>query len=326
MQTTNPKKVFVTRALPDEWLAPLRQVALVDVFTTAERPIDRSTLLQSVAGVDGIVSMLTDRMDDEVFEAAGTNLRVVANMAVGYDNIDLAAAAAREIVVTNTPDVLTEATADLAFGLILTTARRITEAERYLRSRQWKTWSPMLLTGVDVYGKTLGIVGLGRIGMAVARRAAGFGMHILYHNRQRNEDGESALGCHYRDLDDLLREADFVVVLVPASQGAKPMFSFREFSLMKRTAVFINVARGSLVNEEALVAALKTRRIYAAGLDVYGVEPVQPDHPLLELDNVVLLPHIGSASMDTRRRMAELAILNCRSVIEGLPPKTPVRF
>lgn len=326
MDSTNRKRVFVTRALPDELLAPLREAAEVDVFTTADGPIDRSTLLGRVVGVDGIVSMLTDRMDKAVFEAAGAGLKVVANMAVGYDNIDLVAARQRGIVVTNTPDVLTEATADLTFGLILATARRITEAERYLRAQMWTTWSPMLLTGVDVYGKTLGIVGLGRIGQAVARRAQGFGMNILYHNRHRNEHAETVLGCHYRDLDGLLREADFVVVLVPPSPGTPAMFSTREFSLMKPTAIFVNAARGSLVDENALVSALRERRIHAAGLDVYAAEPIRPDHPLLDLDNVVLLPHIGSASVDTRHRMAELAIRNCQRVIEGLPPQTPVKL
>jgi glyoxylate reductase len=317
-------KVLVTRALPEDLIEPLAAVADVDVFQEADVPMDRQVLLNRVAGVSGIVSMLTEKLDEAVFQAAGPTLRVVANMAVGYDNIDTTAAKRYGITVTNTPDVLTETTADLAFGLLLATARRIPEAQDFLLSGQWQTWSPMLLTGVDVYGKTIGIVGLGRIGQAVARRAAGFGMNILYHNRHRNLYAEQALTCHYVSLDDLLTEADFVLSMVPGSAESAALFNARAFSLMKPSAIFVNTSRGTVVDEDALVTALTTGQIRAAGLDVFRQEPIALDHPLLGLKNVVLVPHIGSASVETRRHMAELALQNCLRVITGKPPLTPV--
>jgi glyoxylate reductase len=259
-------------------------------------------------------------MDKEALDAAGPKLRVVSNMAVGYDNIDIETARQRGIVVTNTPDVLTETTADLAFALLLATARRLPEAERLLRSGQWGHWSPFWCTGLDVYGKTLGIVGMGRIGQAVARRAAGFGMRILYNSRSPKPDVDTRLGCSFCSLDQLLAESDFVVILTALSDETRGLIGRREFSLMKKTAILINVARGAVVDEEALYHALKERRIWAAGLDVYAHEPIPAGHPLLTLDNVVALPHIGSATVETRMNMARLAIRNLLAVLQGTEP------
>ncbi|HHW26387.1 MAG TPA: D-glycerate dehydrogenase, partial [Firmicutes bacterium] len=251
-------------------------------------------------------------------------LKVVANMAVGYDNIDVAECTRRGIVVTNTPGVLTETTADLAFALILAAARRVTEAERYLRQGQWKTWSPMLLTGVDVHGATLGIVGLGRIGEAVARRARGFSMRVLYANRSARPEVEAALGIERRGLDELLKSSDFVSIHVPLNDSTRHLIGERELNLMKPTAVLVNTSRGPVVNERDLYRALKDRRIFAAGLDVFDTEPIRSDNPLLELDNVVLLPHIGSASIATRTQMAVMAARNLTQVLAGQTPQNPV--
>jgi glyoxylate reductase len=246
---------------------------------------------------------------------------VISNMAVGYNNIDVAEATRRNILVTNTPDVLTETTADLTFALLMATARRITEAERFLRDGKWKIWSPMLLTGQDVYGATLGIIGLGRIGSAVARRARGFDMRVLYHSTRRNEQAERDLGVQYAGLDELLSESDFVVIMTPLTPQTRNLIGARELALMKPTAVLVNTARGGVVDERALYDALKDGKIWAAGLDVFEQEPVPTDHPLLSFPNVTALPHIGSASIRTRIRMAELAAENLLDGLAGRVPK-----
>ncbi|WP_067931881.1 2-hydroxyacid dehydrogenase [Alicyclobacillus kakegawensis] len=316
--------VYVTRRLPDEVMKRLQSSVHVSFYPNDAEPVPRARLLADVAGADGIISMLTDRVDAEVMDAAGPQLRVIANLAVGYDNIDVAEAERRGVVVTNTPDVLTETTADLTFALMMAAARQLPSAERSLRAGQWRAWSLLSYTGVDVYGKCLGIVGMGRIGEALARRAAGFGMHILYFNRHRRPQAEQASGAAFCPFDELLATADFVVALAPLTAETRGMFDRRAFGLMKRTAVFVNTARGPIVDEEALVEALRRRQIFAAGLDVYAEEPLPPEHPLLELDNVVLLPHIGSASVETRLAMAHLAVDNILAVLGGHAPPTPV--
>lgn len=313
-------RIYVTRRLQDVVMDELMQQADITFHPEADRPVPREDLLRGVQGVDGILSMLTERIDREVFDAAGPQLKVVANMAVGYDNIDVEEARRRGVKVTNTPDVLTETTADLTFALLMAAARRLTEAERFLREGRWQTWSPTLLAGQDVYGATLGIVGMGRIGQAVARRAQGFAMRVLYHNRSRSVQTEQALGCEYKPLDELLREADFVVVLTPLTPETRGLIGRRELSLMKPSAVLVNAARGPVVDEAALVEALQNRTIWSAGLDVYEREPIAPDHPLLALDNVVLLPHIGSASIRTRLEMARMA---ARSAVAGALGEEP---
>ncbi|CAM5782851.1 MULTISPECIES: 2-hydroxyacid dehydrogenase [Brevibacillus] len=314
--------VFVTRQVANEAIAYVKEIATVDVWEE-DRPCPREILLEKAERADGLLAMLTDRVDEELLSRA-KRLKVVANMAVGYDNIDVTAAKKRGIQVTNTPDVLTEATADLTFALLMAAARRITEANRFLLAGQWTSWSPTLLAGQNVFNATLGIVGMGRIGEAVARRAKGFGMSILYCNRHRKPEAEQAVGAQYRELDDLLKQADYVVMLTPLTPDTAKMIGEREFSLMKPTSVFVNVSRGGTVDEEALYKALAEKKIWAAGLDVFQKEPVPLDHPLLTLPNVVALPHIGSATYQTRMEMAKLAAVNIRAVLEGKEPVTPV--
>jgi glyoxylate reductase len=282
-------------------------------------PVPRAVLEEKIVEADGLYCMLTERIDEPLLERA-KKLKVVSNMAVGYNNIDVKAARARGIKVCNTPGVLTETTADLTFALLTATARRLIEASDFLRRGEWKTWSPMLLTGQDVYGATMGIVGLGRIGEALARRARGFDMRVLYYSRSRKPEAEERLGLVHAELDTLLRESDFVCIMTPYTPETHHLIGERELSLMKPTAILINTARGGIVDEQALYRALKNGIIRAAGLDVFEQEPVPTDHPLLTLPNVVALPHIGSASVATRVRMAELAAENLLKVLAGEQP------
>jgi glyoxylate reductase len=315
-----PEKVLVTREIPATGLRPLEDF---DLTVLSEAPPARDELLEAAEGAVGVLSNVTEKMDAEFMDAAGDGLRIIANMAVGYDNVDVEAAAERGIVVTNTPGVLDETTADTAFMLLLAAARRLGESERTLRAGRWKWWGPKLFVGVDVWGKTLGIVGMGRIGQAVARRGRGFGMEILYHNRSRNEEAEEELDARYADLDELLEIADFVSVHTPLTEETRHLLGPEELEKMKPTAVLVNTSRGPVVDEEALADALADRRIFAAGLDVYEEEPKV--HPkLLELENVVLAPHIGSGSRETRDGMAVLAAENIVAVLSGGEPKTPV--
>ena len=315
---TKPR-VAVTRKIPDAVLERLRERCEVILWPKEDEPVPRDVLEDMVRDADGLYCLLTETVDDALL-AAAPKLKVVSNMAVGYNNIDVEAASRRRIMVTNTPGVLTETTADLTFALLLATARRLVEASDFLRQGRWKTWSPMLLTGMDVYGATLGIIGMGRIGEAVARRAKGFDMRILYHNRTRREEAERTLGVEYAPLDDLLEQSDFVVILAPLTPETRGLIGERELRRMKRTAVLINSARGGIVDEDALYRALKEGEIWAAGLDVFEEEPVKPDHPLLSLPNVVALPHIGSASVRTRMRMAEMAADNLLDALSGRLP------
>lgn len=312
-------KAFVTRRIPEPGLAILRRAAEVKVWEE-ELPPPREVLLKEVEDCDALVPLLTDRVDGELLDRA-PHLKVVANYAVGYDNIDVPACTARGVLVTNTPGVLTETTADLAFALILAAGRRLVEADKFLRAGKWRTWGPTLLLGQDVYGATLGLVGLGRIGSAVARRACGFNMKVLYYSRHRQEELEQELGVEHVSFDELLRRSDFVSIHVPLSAETRHLFNADAFARMKPTAVLVNTARGPIVDEAALYAALKTGRIAAAGLDVMDPEPPRPDNPLLTLDNVILLPHIGSASVATRARMATMAAENAAAALRGeLPP------
>jgi glyoxylate reductase len=315
-----PEKILVTREIPE---AGLRLLDDFDVTVLHERPPTRDELLEALSGASGVLATATEKMDGEAMDAAGDGLRVIANMAVGYDNIDVGAATERGVIVTNTPGVLDETTADVAFMLVLAAARRLGEGERLLRAGKWEWWGPKQLRGLDVWGKTLGIVGMGRIGRAVARRGKGFGMEILYHNRSRNEEAEEELGARYVGLEDLLRESDFVSIHTPLTDETRHLIDERELGLMAETAVLVNTSRGPVVDEAALAQALREGRIFAAGLDVYEGEPEV--HPgLLELENVVLAPHIGSATVETRDRMATLAAENLAAVLRGEQPKTPV--
>jgi glyoxylate reductase len=315
-----PEKVLVTREIPEAGLYLLEDFAVSVLF---ERPPERGELLEAIRGMDGVISTATEKIDGEVLDAAGDDLKVVANMAVGYDNIDVRAARERGVVVTNTPGVLDETTADVAFMLMLAAARRLGEGERLLRAGKWEWWGPKQLRGLDVWGKKLGILGLGRIGQAVARRAKGFGMEILYHNRSRNGSAEKELGARYLELRDLLSESDFISIHTPLTDETRHLIGAEELESMKPGAVLVNSSRGPVVDEGALADALENGRIFAAGLDVYEEEPKV--HPkLLELENVVLAPHIGSASIETRDKMATLAAENLRAVLRGEQPMTPV--
>jgi len=315
-----PEKVLVTREIPD---AGLRLLEGFDVTVLSEAPPDRTDLLEAAKDAAGVLSTVTEKMDAELMDACGDGLKVIANLAVGYDNVDLEAAKERGIVVTNTPGVLDETTADVAFMLLLAAARRLGESERVLRAGKWEWWGPKLFMGPDVWGKKLGIIGMGRIGQAVARRGRGFDMEVLYYNRSRNEEAEKELGARYLDFDELLRESDFVSIHTPLTDETRHLISASELEKMKPEAVLVNTSRGPVVDEAALAEALAEGSIFAAGLDVYEEEPkIHPN--LLDLENVVLAPHIGSGSIETRDKMAVLAAENIVAVLSGEESKTPV--
>ncbi|MCR4398895.1 MAG: D-glycerate dehydrogenase [Firmicutes bacterium] len=316
-------RVYVTRKLPDEVAGILTPFFEVESWPHEDVPVSRSALLSGVETADGLVRLLTDRIDRSVLDGA-RRLKIVANVAVGFDNVDVGACTERGIAVTNTPGVLTESTADLAFALLLAAARRIPEAQDALKRFEWKAWSLMFLTGRDVHSATLGIVGMGRIGRAVARRAAGFSMRILYYSRRRDAEIEGETGAVFRPLDELLRESDFVSIHLPLTEETRHLIGERELSLMKPTSVLVNTSRGPVVDEAALCHALERRTIWAAGLDVYEEEPLPAQSPLRSLDNVVLLPHIGSATVTTRTRMASMAAENVREFLLRGKALTPV--
>jgi lactate dehydrogenase-like 2-hydroxyacid dehydrogenase len=284
-------------------------------------------LLRRVAGCDGILTLLTDRVDEELLDAAGPRLRVVSNLAVGYDNVDVPACARRGIAVGNTPGVLTETTADLAWALILAARRRVAEGDRYVRAGNWRTWGPNLLLGSDVHGATLGIVGFGRIGQAVARRAGGFGMNVLYTSRTRLPKAvETAHRARFVDLDELLARSDIVSLHCALTPETRGLIGRRALELMKSTATLVNTARGPVVDQAALYVALRDGVIATAGLDVTDPEPIAPDDPILSLDNCVVVPHIASATHATRGRMAEMAAANLLAGVRGDPLPTPVEL
>lgn len=306
--------VFITRRIPEEGLAIIAQSCEVDLWP-GELPPPREVILQRSKGVEGILSLLTDKIDAEVMDAAGSRLKVISNYAVGIDNIALAEATKRGIPVGNTPGVLTETTADFAFCMLMSAARRIAEGDRYVRSGRWKTWGPKLLLGQDIYEATLGIIGFGRIGRAVARRAQGFNMRVLYYDPLVAIDEGTSIDAISTDLDTLLREADFISIHTPLTEATYHMIDNQAFSKMKSTAVLINTARGGVVDPDALYHALSEGRIASAALDVTDPEPISPDNPLLEIDNLIITPHIGSASVATRNKMARMAAEN---LIAGL--------
>jgi glyoxylate reductase len=318
-------KAFVARRLPDEGLQLVREACDMDLWED-ELPPPRDELLRRVAGVDGVLTLLTDKVDDEFLDAAGPQLKVVSNYAVGFDNIDVAACARRGIPVGNTPGVLTETTADLAFALLMAAARRLPEADRYVRAGSWKTWGPMLLMGPDVHGATIGIVGFGRIGQAVARRAQGFGMQILYHDLEPLPPPVTdPLGATYLRLEELLPRSDFVSLHVNLSPVTRHLINAETLALMKRTAVLVNTSRGPVVDQVALAAALRDGVIWAAALDVTDPEPIPMDDPLVGLDNCLIVPHIASASRTTRGKMAAMAAANLVAGVRGerLPTEVP---
>ena len=313
-------KVYVTRQLFDEAIEILEEHADVEVYEGVDDAIPRELLLEKVVDVEGLLPLLTERIDAEVMDAA-EGLRVISNYAVGYNNIDVAAATERGIYVTNTPGILTDTTADAAFALLMAAARRIPEADRHIRARGWiHAWGPRMFIGADVHGKTLGILGMGRIGSAIAKRAKGFDMKVIYHDLYRREDLEEELGIDYKSRDEVLREADFVSLHVPLTPETHHMIGAGELAAMKETAILINTSRGPVVDEEALYEALRDGAIAGAGLDVFEVEPINPGSPLLDLDNIVLTPHLASGSVETRTKMATTAALNLISVLQGKEP------
>lgn len=315
-------KILIANVLPEEARRLIPPTWEVD-YNPGDEPLPKAELIRRLRDCQGLVCHIISTVDEEVL-AGAPELRVVANVAVGYNNIDVAAARRRSVVVTNTPDVLTETTADFTWALLLAAARRVVEADHYARSGQWRAWKWDLLWGHDVHGKTLGILGFGRIGRAVARRARGFAMRVLYHDTVRPEPTvEQELAARYVERETLLREADFVTVHTPLLPETRHLIDEAALRSMKRTAILINAARGPIVDEAALVRALREGWIAGAGLDVFEEEP--KIHPgLLPLTNVVLAPHIASASHDTRLAMATLAVRNCVAVLEGRPPLTPV--
>lgn len=316
------KSVLVANVLPAEALALIPKDIAVDYHDSLDA-LPRSELMARIRGKDGLICHILSTVDDELLAAVPT-LKVVANVAVGYNNIDVAAARHRGVVVTNTPDVLTETTADFAWALLMAAARRVAEADRFVRSGQWDRWQWDLLWGADIHGKTLGVVGFGRIGRAVARRALGFNMRVLYQDAvQADAAVERDLRASRVDLEALLRESDFLSLHTPFLPETRHLINARTLRLMKRSAILVNAARGPVVEETALVRALQEGWIAGAGLDVFEEEPKV--HPgLRSLTNVVMAPHIGSASLDTRIAMATLAVRNCLAVLDGKPPITPV--
>ena len=317
-------KVFVSRRIPDEGLEPVLAACDADVWGD-ELPPPRDELLRRVAGCDGVLALLTDKVDDEFLDAAGPQLKVVANYAVGFDNIDVAACARRGVAVGNTPGVLTETTADLAFALLMAAARRIAEGSRYVRAGNWKTWGPLLLLGPDVHGSTLGIVGFGRIGQALAKRAQGFGMRILYHDIQEvPEEIAASYGATYLPLEKLLADSDFVSLHVNLSPVTRHLINAESLAWMKPTAVLINTSRGPVVDQAALASALRDGTIWAAALDVTDPEPIPMNDPLVGLDNCLIVPHIASASRGPRGKMAAMAAANLLAGVRGEPLPTPV--
>jgi glyoxylate reductase len=313
--------VLVTRRLPKVAMDAIRARCDADVWEE-DRAIPRDEVLRRVAGKRGAVTLLTEKVDGEFLDAAGPDLAIVANYAVGFDNIDVAACTERRVMATNTPEVLTETTADTAWALLMAASRRVPEGDRLLRSRGEWIWGPEMMLGQDVHGKTLGVVGFGRIGQAVARRAGGFGMRVVYYDLYRPpEEVERELRAEFRELDDLLAEADLISIHVALTPETRHLFGPEQFRRMKPTAVIVNTSRGPVIDEAALAQALREGEIFAAGLDVFEKEPeVHPD--LLELENAVVIPHLGSATVETRDAMGLLAAENLIAGLEGRRPPT----
>lgn len=319
-----PHRIFATRQLPGD---AFRQLLADDDYDVEVWPHDapppRPDLLAGAADADGILCLITDAIDEAVLDAAGSGLKIVSQMAVGVDNVDTAACAARGIAVGRTPGVLTDTTADLAWALILATARRLVEAADYVRDGEWKTWSPTQLAGTDVHGAALGIVGFGAIGQAVARRARGFDMAVRYWNRTPRPAEAAELGAEFAEFDELLATSDFVSLNIALTGDTRGLIGAAALAKMQPHAILINTARGPVVDEAALAEALANGGIAAAGLDVTAVEPISAGSPLLSMPNAIVLPHVGSSSLATRSKMADIAVSNLRAALEGRPIPHP---
>jgi lactate dehydrogenase-like 2-hydroxyacid dehydrogenase len=312
--------IFITRMIPDKAVAYLREHCDVEV-NPHDRPLTKDELFSGVAGKHAVMTMLTDPVNGELMDAAGPQCRIIANYAVGYNNMDLAAASERGIFLSNTPDVLTDATADMAWALMLAVARRVVEGDKVTRAGQFVGWSPLFMLGPEVSGKTLGIVGAGRIGQATAKRAHGFNMKVVYTANSPKPEFEKATGASFLPLDDLLKSADFISLHVPLTPKTKYLIGEREFGLMKKTAILVNTARGPVIDEKALATALQGGQIWGAGLDVYEREPIV-EAGLLGLQNAVLAPHLGSSTFETRENMGLMAANNVLRALRGdIPPQ-----
>lgn len=323
MEKVDLKKVFVTREIPDKGLAMLRRNLDIEVWEHSREPT-KEEIIEHARDCHGLVTLLSDPIDRELILQL-PKLEVISQYAVGYDNIDIETATELGVCVTNTPGVLTETTADLTWALIMAVCRRIVEADRYVRQGEWEVgWGPKLLLGKDVFGATLGIVGMGRIGSAVARRSKGFDMKVLYHSRSRNERTmsiEREVGAKSVSLDELLSESDIVTLHVPLDESTEGLIGSREIRMMRQGSILVNTSRGPVVDEEALIDALKSGHLYAAGLDVFTHEPVDADNELTRLPNTVVLPHIGSASYATRDKMSVMCAENIIAALSGrIPP------
>lgn len=308
-------KIFVTRAIPEKGFELIKEFCDVDLWPH-ELPPHRNELLAHVHGMDGLLCLLADQIDGEVMDEAGPQLKVISNHAVGFDNIDVNAATARKIPVGNTPDVLTDATADFAFALMMAVARRIPEAERYVHNGKWKTWGPMTLLGVDIKGATLGLIGFGRIGKTMARRALGFDMRVIYYDRREKKPSRDLQATPVA-FETLLEESDFISLHTPLTPDTHHLIDSEALSKMKPNAIVINTARGPVIDPDALYEALKERRIFGAGLDVTEPEPLPMDSPLFTLDNIVIVPHIASASKTSRDQMSWMAAQNLIAGLKG---------
>ncbi len=315
-------KVFVTSIIPELGIEILRDNNIQVVQNKSYLPIEKKKLIRKAKDCDGLLCLLSNKIDRDIIDGL-PRLKVISNYAVGFNNIDVDYATEKKIWVTNTPDVLTDATADLAFALLLACSRRIVEADKFTRDGKFKIWQSDLMLGKDLKNKTIGIIGAGRIGQAVGRRAVGFGMKILYYDKKRIIEFEKETGAKFSNLNQLLKKSDFISIHTPLTKETYHMIDKEEFKIMKDGAILINTARGEIVNEKELVNALKSGKLFSAGLDVYEFEP-KITRDLLKMKNVVLLPHIGSATVETRNKMAELAAKNIINVLKGRRPLTPV--
>ncbi|BDQ02511.1 D-glycerate dehydrogenase [Ignavibacterium sp.] len=316
------KKVFITYLIPEIGIELIRKKGFDVKVYSKEKLISRQELIKNVKDADAVISLLTDKIDKDVIDQM-KRCKIIANYAVGFNNIDIEYARRKNIIVTNTPDVLTDSTADLAMTLVLACARRLNEGEKMVRQRKFKGWRPKLLLGYELKGKTFGIIGMGRIGFAVAKRAYAFGCRIIYYSNKKNPDAENLLNAKKVSLTSLMKNSDIISLHVPLTNKTKNLINSEMLDLMKRNAIFINTARGEVVDEKYLIEILRERKIFSAGFDVYENEPdINPE--LLKLDNVVLLPHIGSATHEARNAMSELAAKNVIAVLSGKNPLTPV--
>ena len=316
-------RVFISRKIFPEWIDKIKSVAEVELWED-ELPPSRDILLEKSKGIDGILCLLTDKIDSEFLDTAGSQLKVISQIAVGFDNIDIPEATKRGIPVGNTPDVLTATTADATWSLLMAAARRVTESERFVRRGDWETWHPLHFLGQDIHSATIGIIGMGRIGYEVAKRAQGFGMKILYYDTNRRKDLEEKININFVDLDTILTDSDFVSLHTVLSEETFHLIGENEFKKMKKTSVLVNAARGPVVDSKALCNALQNGDIWAAGLDVTDPEPIPKDDPLLKLENCVIVPHIASATVKTRFEMSRISAQNLINGIQGEPLVTCV--